>query len=147
MLIWPKQAGVTLTELVVAIAVVAILATVAVPGLGGMIATSKLNDAQENVMQALKSARAIAVANGTFATVTITGASRMISTIYGNGSAAPPNLVLNTEIAIAADDTLIFSPNGTVDAAGMISLNSVNYSSLSPRNVSINTTGQITATR
>lgn len=147
MLIHSKHAGVTLIELLVAIAVVAILAAIAVPNMGSMLATNKLNDAQENIMQILKSARAVAVANGTFSTITITSATNVIATSYGNGTTAPPNLILNNEIAIAADDTLIFSPNGTVDAAGTVTLTSRNYADLASRSISIKTTGQISATR
>lgn len=142
-----KQIGVTIVELLVAIAVVAILASIAVPNMGGMLATNRLNDAQENIMQVLKSAHANAVAKGTFVTVTITSASRTLSTSYGNGGTAPPNLVLNSDVAIAADDTLIFSPNGTVDAAGTVTLSSVNHTSLPSRGISITVTGLITATR
>lgn len=148
MLIQSKQAaGVTLVELLVAIAVVAILAAIAVPNMGSMLATNKLNDAQENVMQVLKSAHAVAVANGTFSTVTINSASNVLSTSYGNGTTAPPNLTLNSEIVIAANATLIFSPNGTVNAAGTITLTSAHHPYLASRSVSINTTGQINATR
>lgn len=147
MLIRTKHAGVTLVELLVAIAVVAILAAIAVPNMGSMLATNKLNDAQENIMQVLKSAHAVAVANGTFSTVTITSASNVIATSYGNGTTAPPNLILNNEVVIGADDTLIFSPNGTVDSAGTVTLSSQNFPDLASRGISINTTGQISATR
>lgn len=147
MLIQLKQTGVTLVELLVAIAVVAILAAIAVPNMGSMLATNKLNDAQENIMQLLKSAHAMAVANGTFSTITISSASNVISTSYGNGTSAPPNMTINSEIAIAADDTLIFSPNGTVDAAGTVTLTARNYPDLASRSININTTGQIIAAR
>jgi len=148
MLIHRKQFGVTMIELLVAIGVVAILAMIAVPNMGSLIATNKMNDAQENVMQVLKSAHANAVANGTFVTVTIASTSAQLSTSYGNGTSAPPNLKLNSEVAISATNAaMVFSPNGTVDAANTITLSSVNHPSLSSRGISISVTGLITATR
>lgn len=147
MLIIRKNRGLTIVELLVTIAVVAILAAVAVPNIGSMLATNRLNEAQENIMQVLKTAHANAKANGTFVTVTISSAGKVVATSFGNGMSAPPNLVLNSDIGIAADDTIIFSPNGIVDAAATVTLSSVNYSSLPNRGISVAVTGLITATR
>lgn len=147
MLIIQKNRGFTIVELLVAIAVVAILAAIAVPNMGSMLATSRLNEAQENIMQVLKTAHANAKANGTFVTVTISSASNVVATSFGNGMSAPPNLELNSDVGIAADDTIVFSPNGVIDAAATVTLSSANYPSISNRGISVAVTGLITATR
>lgn len=156
MLTLRKQIGFSLLELLVTVAVIAVLAGFALPNLGGIIATSQLNNAQENVMQVLKKAHANSVANGTFTTATVTSATNTLQVTYLNGSTPPPNVILNKEIVVDADIVFTFSPNGTVSAtpvnanpaiAGVIQLNSATHSDLPVRGINVSMTGQIAITR
>lgn len=145
-----RQLGFSLVELMITVAVIAILSSVALPALGSMSAGNDLNTAQENVIETLKKARGMAVSRSTFATVTIDPVARTLQLSLSDGSRPPETIHVRQNIAIGAAATLVFSAQGTVTAqAGTttINLSSTGYANLPQRRIDISPTGVVTAAR
>lgn len=145
-----KQSGFTLIELMVVIAVMAILSGMALPALGSMSAGNDLNTEQENLIETLKKARGMAVSRSTFATVTINSAARTVQLSLADGSQPVETRMIRPSININADSALVFSAQGTVTAqAGTTStiLSSTGYANLPQRHIDISSTGVVTASR
>ena len=144
------ESGFTLTELMVVVAVMAILSSIAIPAFGSMSAGNDLNNVQEDVIETLKKARAMAVSRSTFATIAINSANHTMQLGLADGSQPLEIVPLRSNITIAADATLVFGAQGTVTAqAGTttIDLTSSHYSSLPVRHISVSPTGIVTAAR
>lgn len=145
-----KQSGFTLIELMVVIAVMAILSGMALPALGSMSAGNDLNTEQENLIETLKKARGMAVSRSTFATVTINSAARTVQLSLADGSQPVETRMIRPSININADSALVFSAQGTVTAqAGTTTtiLSSTGYAGLPQRHIDISSTGVVTASR
>ncbi len=145
-----RQLGLSLIELMVVVAVMALLSGIAFPALGSMSAGNDLNTAQENIIEALKKARGMAVSRSSFATVTINSAARTMQLSLADGSLPVETLSIRQNITIGGDATLLFSAQGTATAqAGTttITLSSTGYASLPQRRIDVSPTGIVTATR
>lgn len=141
--------GVTLIELMVVLAVMAILSGIAMPALGSMVAGNELNTAQENLINALKKARGMAVAHSTISTVTISSAAHTVQLSAADGSFSE-TLLLRPSIQLSGDATLTFGAQGTasITAGAMpIALSAPNYGSLPARTISVSATGVVSAVR
>ena len=66
-----QKQGFTLVELLITIAIFAIMATVAAPNLSNTLAKKSVNEARTTLIQAIKKAKKIAHAESTFVDVTI----------------------------------------------------------------------------
>lgn len=144
------QRGFSLLELMIAIAVMAVLSSVALPALGSMLAGNDLNTAQENLIETLKKARGMAVSHSTFATVTINSAARTVQLSLADGSHPVENISIRPNVGIGADATLVFGAMGTVTAqtgTTTITLSSPAYGSLPQRRIDVSPTGIVTASR
>jgi prepilin-type N-terminal cleavage/methylation domain-containing protein len=145
-----KQLGFTLIELMITVAVIAILTGIALPAMGSMSAGNDLNTVQENIIETLKKARGMAVSHSTFATVTINSATGTVQLALADGSQPNETISMHQNIAIGANATLVFSAQGTITAqTGItsITLSSRAYSTLPQRHIEISPTGVVTATR
>ncbi len=145
-----EQRGFSLVELMVVVAVMAILSGFALPALGAMSAGNALNAAQENLIEILKKARGMAVSHSTFATVTINAAAHTVQLSLADGSLPTETIRMSQNINIGGDATLLFSAQGIVAAqAGTttVTLASVGYGNLPQRRLGISPTGLVTASR
>lgn len=144
------QLGLSLIELMVVVAVMALLSGIAFPALGSMSAGNDLNTAQENIIEMLKKARGMAVSRSSFATVTINSAARTMQLSLADGSLPVEVLAIRQNISVAGDATLLFSAQGTATAqtgTTTITLSSTSYASLPQRRIDVSPTGIVTATR
>lgn len=145
-----KQLGVTLIELMVVVAVMAVLSGIAFPAMGSMSAGNDLNTAQENIIETLKKARGMAVSHSTFATVTVSAATHTLLLSLSDGSHPDEIIHVHKNITIGADAKLVFSAQGTITAqtgTTSITLSSTGYSVLPQRRIDISSTGVVSAAR
>ncbi len=145
-----NQLGLSLIELMVTVAVMAVLSSIAIPALGSMSAGNDLNTAQENIIETLKKARGMAVSHSTFATIAISSVAHTVQLSLSDGSRPVETIHVRQDISIGADATLRFSAQGIVTAqAGTtsITLSSPGYASLPQRHIDISSTGVVTAIR
>lgn len=143
-----RIAGVTMVELMTVIAVVAVMAAIAVPSLGSMLATMDLNTTQENLIQTLKKARALAVSRSTFSIVAINSSGRTITLSVADGSSANAVTTPSSRVRFNADASYLFYPSGAASAptAGTV-LSTPSYTSLSNRTITVTSTGQVNVFR
>ncbi len=144
-----KIGGFTLIELMVVIAVMAILSSIALPALGSMIAGNDLNTAQEEIINALKKARGMAVAHSTLSTVTINAAAQTVQLDAADGSFTE-TVLLRSGVQLSADAVLTFGAQGTMNVTAgnsAIVLTAPRYSGLPARTINVSATGVVSAAR
>ncbi len=117
-----RQSGFTLTELMVGIVIMAVLAAIAAPNLQSMMRNSQIRNAAESITNGLQRARAEAVARNTNVAFTLTADSSWSVNVLAPasiiesrpGSEGSANVTLT--IAPAGTTTITFNNFGGVQA-------------------------------
>lgn len=114
----PRRArGFTLLELIVAIAVMGILATLAVPAFQYVAATSKIKSAASNLHMSLLKARSEAVKRDADVTLTATGGAWQNGwTMTAGGNTLQSQEALKGVTVVATETTVTFQSSGRVAA-------------------------------
>lgn len=146
------ESGVTLTEMFVILAVIAIIAISAIPFIGGAISDSKSRGAAEQVAESLRAARQNAISTTATYRILFTPSSIQIICTNGTpvGNACPANRppdtlepALNGATLTAAPTEMRFSPNGVATTgAGTVT---VTYPSGDTWQVYVNIPGRVRA--
>jgi len=117
-----RHAGFGLNEALVVLAVVAILAMVAVPSMGSLMAGKELQRAEETLAGLLRQARVEARLRASLVTVRLRAGSSVVSMSSADGTL---NRAYTLDgVVAAADSALTFLPSGIVRGAGQLDLRS-----------------------
>ncbi len=150
--------GFTLIELIIALAVLAIMLAIAVPSMQNVMARSDIKEATDVVTQAFRSAKQTARISNFSVTVTLTtnGSANNISFLFPDGTNMAesgrvlPPIQLPEKISVSGDTVVFtYSPMGMISATGTIPATITLVSTLNNEHAStvvINSTmGYITA--
>ncbi len=107
----------------VVISIVAILAAILVPGMSDIFARNSLTSAQQDLMQAIRKAKAVARNQNTAVTITLVADSPRITLTSADGRFTQ-NIDLPGSVSPATSATYRFNPLGLLDQTGTITLNS-----------------------
>ena len=143
--------GFTLVELMVVVALLAIAATIAMPGFQSMIQNNRLTDTTNTLLTGLQLARSEAVT--TRSTITVCGANTAQndcsnSTDWSNGAVLKQGSTLLRVIPIDSADVSVasstnnvqYNSNGTANAAATLTI-SDSRGSASQRTITVNVIG------
>ncbi len=157
---WKWNRGVTLIELVIAMAILAIMLALAAPSLQKIAARAEIKDATDIVAQAFRTAKHSARVNNSSVTLTLTtnGSANGISFIFRNApdpvdepwisdsGTRLPDVQLPEKISVSgATAAFTYSPMGLINATGTITLVSTRDAQFASTVVVNNTMGYITA--
>jgi prepilin-type N-terminal cleavage/methylation domain-containing protein len=133
--------GFTLLEMLIAIAIVAILAVVGVSNFSHLSADSKVVQASRTVAQALRTGRirALEVASN----VTVKIANDAVTLQVQNGAAGTVRTELPAGVSVTGLTSFEFNPSGVVTTAGAVRLGSTIDGSVSQRVVTVSGLGQV----
>ena len=137
-----KQHGFSAIELLVTVAIVAILVAIAVPSMRDIMAKNELTGAHEELMQLLNKAKLLARAEGRLINIDITKATRQVR--ISINTVTYQTKILPASVEIDANAAYTFNPDGTVTGAGGVLLTSNTApSTVKGRTVTVSGTGQI----
>jgi len=113
------QTGFTLVELIIVVAIISILASIAIPAYNGYVETSKRSDAQASLMALAIAQEKYRASNPTYTTV--------ITDLNGVSSASESGYyTLAVTVASGATFTATATPDGWTDSNGNCSPMSIN---------------------
>lgn len=142
------SSGFTLVELMITIAILAILALAAAPSMQGQIAASRVSTATNDLLGTLAHARSEAVRRGTTITVTPTGGDwkkGWTSTAGRNASAQASDIQFDnaiSSIAFSSDGTSTVT-GGTSPNTGLITISSTSGHTSKTKSIQILGSGKV----
>lgn len=137
-----RTRGFTLVELLVGLAVAAILLTIAIPGYAFLVSTSRLAAVTNDLMTALHLARSEAITHGVRVTVCKTGGSSASCSATGDWTLGWMVFVDGgTQGVVDGDDVLLQSSAGGSSAVSVVGNNYSRYISYLPTGASRSTNG------
>ena len=149
--------GFTITELVIAMAVAAILAAMSVPIVNSTMARTRMNSAVSAISSAISKGRYQAIRNSDVYTLAISVPQNTYVITDVSTNVANTAVPLPSTVSINGGNAAVFTytlcPNGTVYGAGATCTNNVNpppalivtYSQLQT-NINVSTVGNVTTT-
>lgn len=133
---WHRQTGSFFMEMLVVVAIVAILMALATPNLRSNMLSNDLDSAQDTLLQGLRKARFLARSQGTPVTVRVDAGGRSIQLRSRDGRVAE-TITLPRRVSISDGFEMVFNPVGTVDGSGVIALTAGDEDGPDQRQVSI----------
>ncbi|MDX8414435.1 MAG: GspH/FimT family pseudopilin [Mariprofundales bacterium] len=117
---WQAQAGFTLIEMMVVVAIVGVIAGIAVPGYQSMQAKMNVSGATGTLLGHLKQARHLAISEGRSVNIDFTASSY----VFDSGSTKSRTVKMlsygNVQLSNNASDQLTFSSRGTSSSKHVI---------------------------
>lgn len=154
-----KAAGFTLTELLIVVSLIAILATIAVPGFGSLTRANQVSSASSELLNLLNYARSEALTRGVSTKVTAPSVSSwtgalQITTVGSTllGDVETLRSFSNTGLGAAGVNSsasaaeVVFRPNGTVASAFSVKLCARNDRATTGKLVTVSQGGQASLT-
>lgn len=125
-----NESGFTIMEMMVVIAIIAILAGITIPNMISWRANHQLNGTAREILSLLNNARIAAIKNNATVTVSYDAGTRTIQAVYTNRATGNPGPTITTElkpgVTIAGStfpsNTVSFNSRGIPSNAGTITL-------------------------
>ena len=134
-----EQKGYTLTELMVTIAILLILAGLAMPSFIELIADQRLKNAADTTASIMRRAQAKAIEVSSPVTVTVNS-----SMAYATGyNVSPFNFTMPEKTVVTGDVSFVFAPDGRASTAGSALFNSAMSTTVRQRTVTVTPLGQV----
>lgn len=140
-----NQNGFTLNELIIVLAIAAVFAAVALPGMADSVVRGDLKQAHATVAQALRQAKNEARSRNTRVTVVAENGSKELTLTTLDGHLSQTVRLPSSVSISSADATYIFNALGTVNTTGTITLTSTRDDKQSREVTIANLLGQITS--
>jgi len=145
---WPRSAGFTMVELMVAVAILGILAGFAAPAFRDMMVNERVKSASFELTAALTVARSEAIKRNVSVTLTPTSATTDWAAGWTMVAAGPTTLGTQgafSSVVITGPTSIVYNRSGRSSSSATVTLeiaSATGSSTVTPRCVSLGTTGQ-----